>query len=119
MAPGFKPNHIQPYDGKSNPERWLKAYDIIVITASGNDVVMENYLLVHLNDIFKALLMNQPANSIHSWRHLKRLFCNYYKGTWKRPSPLNALNQLHHRKGELLNNFMTRFCVARTVAPGA
>ena len=51
---GFKPNHIQTYDGKTNSESWLEAYGIAVTTAGGDEYVMANYLPVIPNDNIRA-----------------------------------------------------------------
>src|SRR6185312_7154307 len=80
---------------------------------------MANYLPVVLDDNVRAWLTQQPPGSIHSWRQLNCMFCDFFKGTWKRPNPAYALNQLHQRKGELLRDFIMRFCEARTTTPTA
>jgi hypothetical protein len=53
---------LRKYDGKENPKNWIALYEITVRSASGNEHVMANYLLVVLDEAGHQWLLSLLEN---------------------------------------------------------
>jgi hypothetical protein len=62
----FKADHIDQYDGSSNPEEFIQVYHTIIEAASGDDRVKANFLHTTLSGAARSWLINLPEGSIHS-----------------------------------------------------
>jgi hypothetical protein len=58
----FKLEKLRKYDDKENPENWITLYEITVRSASGDEHVMANYLLVVLDQAGHQWLLSLPEN---------------------------------------------------------
>jgi hypothetical protein len=50
----FKTEHIDKYDGSSNPEEFIQIYQTVIETAGGDDRVKANYLPTILSDAIRS-----------------------------------------------------------------
>jgi hypothetical protein len=56
----FKTGNINQYDGSSNPEEFIQAYQTITEAAGGDDSVKANFLPTTLADAARSWLINLP-----------------------------------------------------------
>jgi hypothetical protein len=57
----FKPSGIEKYDGSTNPDEWLKVYQLAIEATGGDSYVMANYLPVCLSSFARTWLLGLPA----------------------------------------------------------
>jgi hypothetical protein len=63
----FKADHIDQYDGSSNPEEFIQVYQTIIKAVGGDDWVKVNFLHMTLSGAARSWLINLPEGSIHCW----------------------------------------------------
>ena len=68
--PNFKPNLIEKYDGKANPDDWIRLYSIAIRAAGGDTYAMANYLPFYLEPAGRYWLNSLALGSIRSWGQL-------------------------------------------------
>jgi hypothetical protein len=110
----FKPAHIDKFNGKQNPEQWLRLYSTAVQAAGGNNDDKVNYFPVALADGPLQWLQQLPKNSIDSWDSLIRLFTSTFHGNWAKPPGLPELKLCKQEPGETLRSYTRRFFELRS-----
>jgi hypothetical protein len=73
-AEKFKAEHIDKYDGSSNPEEFIQVYHTIIEVAGGDDRVKAKYLPTTLDDATTSWLINLLEGSIYTWDQLCAMF---------------------------------------------
>jgi hypothetical protein len=56
----FKADHIDQYDGFSNPKEFIQVYQTVIEAAGGDDWVKTNFLHTTLSGAAKSWLINLP-----------------------------------------------------------
>jgi hypothetical protein len=80
----FKPSEIEKYDGSTNPDEWLKVYQLTIEATGGDSYVMANYLPVCLSSFARTWLLGLPTGSVRSWNHLCQLSTSNFRTTCTR-----------------------------------
>jgi hypothetical protein len=62
----FKDDHIDRYDGSSNPEEFIKVYQTVIEAVGGDYLIKANFLPTALSRAARSWLINLPEGSIHS-----------------------------------------------------
>jgi hypothetical protein len=115
--PKFKADHIDRYDGSSNPEEFIQVYQTIIEAASGVDRVKANFLPMALFGAARSWLINLPEGSIHSWDQLYAMFIGNFQGTYERPSTTETLKTIKQKHDESLYDYVKYICNARNDIP--
>jgi hypothetical protein len=74
------------YSGETDPGLWLNDYCLACQLGGANDdmVIIRNYPL-HLADSARTWLEHLPANQIHDWADLVKIFVENFQGTYMHP----------------------------------
>jgi hypothetical protein len=82
----FKADHIDQYDGTSNPEEFIQVYQTVIEAVGGDDRMKANFLHTALTGAARSWLINLLEASIQSWDQLCVMFIGNFQGTYERPS---------------------------------
>jgi hypothetical protein len=106
----FKTEHIDKYDGSSNPEEFIQIYQTVIETAGGDDQVKANYLPTILSDVIRSWLINLPEGSIYTWDELCAIFIENFQGTYEHTSIAKTLKTIKQKHDESLRDYVKHFC---------
>ena len=81
----FKPQAIDKYDGKTNPEEWMRLYSTAIRAAGEDSFVMANYLPFYLEAAGRYWLNSLPEGSVTSWSDLVYKFISNFCATCEKP----------------------------------
>jgi hypothetical protein len=104
----FKPA-IEKYDGRSDPNIWLKMYSIAACASGGNEDHMARYFPLVMGKAPLLWLDNLPAECITSWATLSCLFTTNYQTTYNRPGNTHHLARVWMRSDETLREYTYRY----------
>jgi len=116
----FRPStSIAKYNGETKPELWLADFRLACQLggARGDDRAIIRQLLLFLSDTARRWLEELPANQIHDWVDLVRIFEGNFKGTYIRPGNSWDLSKCKQKSGETLRDYARRFSKQRTKLP--
>jgi hypothetical protein len=113
----FKADHIDRYDGSSNPEEFIQVYQTVIEAVGGDDRVKTNFLPTALSGAARSWLINLPERSIHSWDQLCAMFIGNFQGTYECPSTAETLKTIKQKHDESLHDYVKLFCNARNGIP--
>jgi hypothetical protein len=113
----FKAEHINKYDGSSNPEELIQFYHTVIETVGGDDQLRVNYLLMALSGVTRSCLINLSEGAIYTWDHLCAMFIRNFQGTYERLSTTEILNTIRHKHDESFRDYVKHFCNARNTIP--
>lgn len=103
------PLGINNYDGKMDPNIWLRWYSSVVEAAGGNDTTM----MLNFPDVMEQTpltwLESLCPDSIDSWHALKKAFVTNYQGSFEGPGNKYDLRSCKQRHDESLREFNRRF----------
>ena len=105
----FKPSGIDKYDGKVDPNLWLRRYSVAIEAAGGDEYAKILYFPVAMEASPLTWLEAEKERSIDSWHALKRAFVNNFQGTSSRLDSKYALSSIRQKSDESLREFNRRF----------
>ena len=113
------PTSIAKYNGETKPELWLADFRLACQLggARGDDRAIIRQLPLFLSDTARRWLEELPANQIHNWVDLVRVFEGNFKGTYIRPGNSWDLSKCKQKSGETLREYARRFSKQRTELP--
>ena len=75
LACFYTPPNIVKYSRDTNPTVWLEDFCLAYRAGrADDDLFIIQYLLLYLMESSQAWLKHLPANNIHSWADIKRIF---------------------------------------------
>jgi hypothetical protein len=98
----FKIEHIDKYDGSSNPKEFVQVYQTVIEVAGGDDQVKANYLPTALTDTARSWLINLLEGSIYTWDQLCAIFIGNFQGMYERPSTTETLKTIRQKHDKSL-----------------
>ena len=103
-SPFQPPTNIAKYNGETKPELWLADFWLgcKLGGARGDDRAIIRQLPLFLSDIARIWLKEHPANQIHDWTDLVRVFEGNFKGTYIRPGNSWDLSKCKQKSRESL-----------------
>ena len=116
----FRPStSIAKYNGETKPELWLADFRLACQLggARGDDRAIIQQLPLFLSDTARRWLEELPANQIHDWVDLVRVFEGNFKGTSIRPGNSWDLSKCKQKSEETLREYARRFSKQRTELP--
>jgi len=118
-SPFRPPTSIAKCNGETKPELWLADFWLAYQLggARGDDRAIIRHLPLFLSDIARRCLDELPANQIHDWVDLVRVFEGNSKGTYIRPGNSWDLSKCKQKSGETLREYARRFSKQRTELP--
>ena len=113
------PTIIAKCNGKTKLELWLTDIRLACQLggARGDDRTIIQQLPLFLSDTARRWLEELPANQIHNWTDLVRVFKGNFKGTYIRPGNSWDLSKCKQKSGETLREYAQRFSKQRTELP--
>jgi hypothetical protein len=106
----FEVEHIDKYDGSSNPKEFVQVYNTVIEAAGGEDRVKANYLPTALSGAARSWLVNLPKGSIYTWDQLCAMFIGNFQGTYNHPSTAETLKTIRQKHHESLWDYVKHFC---------
>ena len=87
FPPRFRqPTTLVKYSGKTDPAVWLNDYRLACqLGGATEDAVIIRNLPLHLVDATRTWLEHLPANQIHNWADLVKIFVGSFQGTYVCP----------------------------------
>ena len=82
------PQDVEKYDGRENPVTWLENYKITMSIQDVSSSILTHYMQLMMKNSACTWLFGFPAQSIHSWRDMKRVFIKNIEATYKHPENL-------------------------------
>jgi len=118
-SPFQPPTSIAKYNGKTKLELWLADFRLACQLggARGDDRAIIRQLPIFLSDTTRRWLEELPANQIHDWVNLVRVFEGNFKGTYIWPGNSWDLSKCKEKSGETLREYGRRFSKQRTELP--
>jgi hypothetical protein len=98
----FKAEHIDKYDGCSNPEEFIQVYHTIIKATGGDDRVKTNYLPTTLFNVARSWLINLLERSIYTWDQPFAMFIRNFQGTYEHPSTAETFKTIRQKHDESL-----------------
>ena len=113
------PTSIAKYNGETKPELWLTDFRLACQLggARGHDRAIIRQLSLFLSDTARRWLEELPANQIHGWVDLVKVFKGNFKGTYIQPDDSWDLSKYKQKSGETLREYARRFSKQRTELP--
>jgi len=110
------PTSITKYNGETKPELWLADFRLACELggARGDDRAIIRQLPLFLSNTARRWLEELPANQIHDWTDLVRVFEGNFKGTYIRPGNSWDLSKCKQKSGETLREYARHFSKQRT-----
>jgi len=118
-SPFRPPTSIAKYNGVTKPKLWLADFRLACQLggARGDDRAIIRQLPLFLSDTTRRWLEELPANQIHDWTDLVRVFEGNFKETYIRPGNSWDLSKCKQKSGETLREYARRFSKQRTELP--
>jgi len=118
-SPFRPPTSIAKYNGETKSELWLADFRLACQLggARGDDRAIIRRLPLFLSDTACRWLEELPADQIHDWVDLVRVFEGNFKGTYIRPRNSWDLSKCKQKSGETLREYTRRFSKQRTELP--
>jgi hypothetical protein len=113
----FKTGNIDRYNGSSNPEEFIQAYQTVIEAVRGDDRVKANYLPNALTGVARSWLINLPEGSITLWDQLCTIFIGNFQGTYERPSTVEILKTIRQKHDESLWDYVKHLYNVRNAVP--
>jgi hypothetical protein len=113
----FKPA-IEKYDGRSDPNIWLKMYNIAARASEGNEDHIAGYFPLVMSKAPLLWLDNLPTECITSWATLFKLFTTNYQATYNRPGNTHHLARVRIRHDETLREYTNHYFENRNTLTG-
>jgi hypothetical protein len=104
----FKPA-IGKYDGRFDPNIWLKMYNITAHASKGNEDHMAGYFPLVMGKAPLLWLDNLPAECITSWVTLSQLFTTNYQANYNRLGNTHHLARVWMMRNETLREYTNRY----------
>jgi hypothetical protein len=101
------PRDIAKYDGKLNPTTWLEDYEMAMSIQNAREMIMTHYMPLMMKDVARTWIRGLPANIIHSWRDMRRVFVKNFEGTYRRPATDKDIENCVQRPGETTRKYLT------------
>jgi hypothetical protein len=80
---------------------------------NASEMIMVCYMPLMMKDVARTWIQGLPANNIHSWRDMRRVFVKNFKGTYRRPATDKDIENYIQRPGEMTRKYLT--CWAKLV----
>jgi len=118
-SPFRPPTSIAKYNGETKPALWLADFRLACQLggARGDDRAIIRQLPLSLSDTARRWLEELPANQIHDWVDLVRVFEGNFKGTYIRPGNSWNLSKCKQKSGETLREYARCFSKQCTELP--
>ena len=118
-SPFRPPTSIAKYNSETKPELWLVDFRLACQLggARGDDRAIIRLLPLFLSNTTRLWLEELPANQIHDWADLVRVFEGNFKGTYIRPGNSWDLSKCKQKSGESLREYTRRFSTQHTELP--
>jgi hypothetical protein len=114
------PTNVPRYDVDTNPSVWLEDYWLAChVGGATHDLFVIKNLLLYLGDSARTWLEHLPRDKIHDWTNLRRVFVEYFQGTYMRLSKQWELRNCKQQPGESLREYIRRLSKRCTELPGA
>ncbi|KAF8666369.1 hypothetical protein HU200_053472 [Digitaria exilis] len=105
----FKPPDIANFDGKQDPNIWLRRYSSAIEASEGDDISKMLYFPVAMEQGPLTWLESLHPDSIDSWHALKKAFVSNYQGSFERPGSKYELRACKQKPDESLRDYNRRF----------
>ncbi|KAF8725758.1 hypothetical protein HU200_020310 [Digitaria exilis] len=105
----FKPPGITNFDGKQDPNIWLRRYSSAIEASGGDDISKMLYFPVAMEQGPLTWLESLHPDSIDSWHALKKAFVSNYQGSFERPGSKYELRACKQKPDESLRDYNRRF----------
>nr|CAB3498769.1 unnamed protein product [Digitaria exilis] len=105
----FKPPGIANFDGKQDPNIWLRRYSSAIEASGGDDISKMLYFPVAMEQGPLTWLESLHPDSIDSWHALKKAFVSNYQGSFERPGSKYELRACKQKPDESLRDYNRRF----------
>nr|KYP54491.1 hypothetical protein KK1_000679 [Cajanus cajan] len=109
LPQGWKPLHLDRYDGTTDPDEHIDLYMTQVNLYTNNDAILCRVFLTSLNGAALNWYTQLPAESIDSFSTLVRRFTAQYATSRPHHITSDALASLRQNDDEPLRAFMERF----------
>ena len=118
-GPFRPPTSITKYNGETKPELWLADFRLACQLggARGDDRAIIRQLPLFFSDTARRWLEELPANQIHDWTDLVRVFEGNFKRTYVRPGNSWDLSKCKQKSRESLREYAGRFSKQCTELP--
>ena len=118
-SPFRPPTSIAKYNGETKPKLWLADFRLACQLggARGDDWAIIQQLPLFFSNTARRWLEELPANQIHDWTDLVKVFEGNFKGTYIRPGNSWDLSKCKQKSGETLRLYARRFSKQRTELP--
>ena len=118
-SPFRPPTSFAKYNDKTKPELWLADFWLACQLggARGDDRAIIRQLPLFLSDTARRWLEELPANQIHDWVDLVRVFEGNFKGTYIWLGNSWDLSKCKQKSGETLREYARCFSKQRTELP--
>src|SRR6185312_16335268 len=119
FPPRFRqPTTLVKYSGETDPTVWLNDYRLAcqLGNATDNAVIIRN-LPLHLADSTRTWLEHLPADQIHDWADLVKIFMGNFQGTYVHPGNSWDLRGCRQKPNESLRDYVQRFSKYCTELP--
>ncbi|KAF8745039.1 hypothetical protein HU200_013449 [Digitaria exilis] len=105
----FKPPGIANFDGKQDPNIWLRRYSSAIEASGGDDISKMLYFPVAMEQGPLTWLESLHPDSIDSWHRLKKAFVSNYQGSFECPGSKYELRACKQKPDESLRDYNRRF----------
>ena len=97
-------NHTK-YDGKTEPNQWLRIYSQSIELAGGDNDIKVLYFPMALDTVPLAWFDRLRARSINTWGQLQRKFCENFCGVLTHLSTQNELRTCKQKPDESFQQY--------------
>nr|CAB3492390.1 unnamed protein product [Digitaria exilis] len=105
----FKPPGVTNFDGKQDPNIWLRRYSSAIEASGGDDISKMLYFPVAMEQGSLTWLESLRPDSIDSWHALKKAFVSNYQGSFERPGSKYEFRACKQKPEESLRDYNRRF----------
>jgi hypothetical protein len=88
---------------------WLEDYEMAMTIQNASEMIMACYMPLMMKDVARTWIQGLPANSIHSWRDMRRVFVKNFEGTYRRPATDKDIENCVQRPREMTRKYLTRW----------
>jgi hypothetical protein len=119
FPPRFRqPTTLVKYSGETDPAVWLNDYRLACqLGGATDDAVIIRNLPLHLADATRTWLEHLPADQIHDWADLVKIFVGNLQGAYVRPENSWDLRGCQQKPNESLHDYVRCFSKQCTELP--
>nr|CAB3446762.1 unnamed protein product [Digitaria exilis] len=105
----IRPPGVTNFDGKQDPNIWLRRYFSAIEASGGDDISKMLYITVAMEQGPLTWLESLRPDSIDSWHALKKAFISNYQGSFERPGSKYKLRACKQKPDESLRDYNRQF----------